>query len=63
VLGIIVTWMLLTRPLESFLALGWLLGFYAALFGAMMILLGLRLQRANQAGHDKTPGVNLAAGT
>ena len=45
VLGIIVTWMLLTRPLESFLALGWLLGFYAALFGAMMILLGLRLQR------------------
>jgi uncharacterized membrane protein HdeD (DUF308 family) len=63
VLGIIVTWMLLTRPLESFLALGWLLGFYAALFGAMMILLGLRLRRANQAGHDKTPGVNLAAGT
>ena len=62
-LGVIVTWMLLTRPLESFLALGWLLGFYAALFGAMMILLGLRLQRANQAGHDKTPGVNLAAGT
>ena len=42
VLGIIVTWMLLTRPLESFLALGWLLGFYAASFGAMMILLGLR---------------------
>lgn len=63
VLGIIVTWMLLTRPLESFLALGWLLGFYTALFGAMMILLGLRLRRANQAGHDKTPGVNLAAGT
>lgn len=61
-LGVIVTWMLLTRPLESFLALGWLLGFYAALFGAMMILLGLRLRRANQAGHDKTPGVNLAAG-
>ena len=27
------------------------------------ILLGLRLQRANQARHDKTPGVNLAAGT
>ncbi|MBI2740696.1 MAG: HdeD family acid-resistance protein [Rhodospirillales bacterium] len=63
VLGIIVTWMLLTRPLESFLALGWLLGFYAAVFGAMMILLGLRLRRANQAGHGKAPGANQAAGT
>lgn len=63
VLGIIVTWMLLTRPLESFLALGWLLGFYAASFGAMMILLGLRLRRANQAGHGKAPGANQAAGT
>lgn len=63
VLGIIVTWMLLTRPLESFLALGWLLGFYAAVFGAMMILLGLRLRRANQAGHGKAPGANPAAGT
>ena len=54
VLGIIVTWMLLTRPLESFLALGWLLGFYAALFGAMMILLGLRLHPGNalQLGLD-----------
>jgi uncharacterized membrane protein HdeD (DUF308 family) len=63
VLGIIVTWMLLTRPLESFLALGWLLGFYAASFGAMMILLGLRLRRANQAGHGKAHGANQAAGT
>lgn len=63
VLGIIVTWMLLTRPLESFLALGWLLGFYAASFGTMMILLGLRLRRANQAGHGKAPGANQAAGT
>jgi hypothetical protein len=62
VLGIIVTWMLLTRPLESFLALGWLLGFYAALLSNDDPA-GLRLQRANQAGHDKTPGVNLAAGT
>ena len=63
VLGIIVTWMLLTRPLESFLALGWLLGFYTASFGTMMILLGLRLRRANQAGHGKAPGANQAAGT
>jgi uncharacterized membrane protein HdeD (DUF308 family) len=63
VLGIIVTWMLLTRPLESFLALGWLLGFYAAFFGAMMLLLGLRLRRANHAEHDKAPDANQAAGT
>jgi uncharacterized membrane protein HdeD (DUF308 family) len=55
VLGIIVTWMLLTRPLESFLALGWLLGFYAALFGAMMILLGLRLRAQIRQGTTKLP--------
>ena len=62
-LGVFVTWMLLTRPLESFLALGWLLGFYAAFFGAMMLLLGLRLRRANHTEHDKGPDANQAAGT
>ena len=62
-LGVFVTWMLLTRPLESFLALGWLLGFYAAFFGAMMLLLGLRLSRANHTEHDKAPDANQAAGT
>ena len=62
-LGVLVTWMLLTRPLESFLALGWLLGFYAAFFGAMMLLLGLRLSRANHTEHDKAPDANQAAGT
>lgn len=49
VLGGAVTWMLLTRPLESFLALGWLLGFYAALFGVLMILLGLRLRSIHRS--------------
>ena len=49
VLGIVVTWMLLTRPVESFLALGWLIGFYAAIFGGMMILLGLRLRKADRS--------------
>ena len=63
VLGVVVTWMLLTRPLESFLALGWLLGFYAAFFGAMMLMLGLRLRRANHTEHDKGPDANQAAGT
>ncbi|EPX87698.1 hypothetical protein ruthe_00271 [Rubellimicrobium thermophilum DSM 16684] len=56
VLGVVVTWMLLTRPLESFLALGWLLGFYAAVFGAMMMLLGLRLRR-NSKPDDSTESV------
>ena len=63
VLGVFVSWMLLTRPLETFLALGWLLGFYAAFFGAIMILLGLRLRRADRSGHDKAAGANQAAGT
>lgn len=62
-LGVLVTWMLLTRPLESFLALGWLLGFYAAFFGAMMLMLGLRLRRANHTEHDKGPEANQAVGT
>lgn len=62
-LGVAVTWMLLTRPLESFLALGWLLGFYAAFFGAMMILLGLRLRRALRETSDKGTGAAQTAGT
>ena len=49
VLGVVVTWMLLTRPVESFLALGWLIGFYGAVFGVMMILLGLRLRKADRS--------------
>ncbi len=56
VLGIIVTWMLLTRPLESFLALGWLIGFYAAIFGVMMILLGLRLRKADRPNDGTIAG-------
>ena len=58
VLGVVVTWMLLTRPVESFLALGWLIGFYAAVFGVMMILLGLRLRKADRsdgAAFDNAP--------
>ena len=52
------TGMLLTRPVESFLALGWLIGFYAAVFGVMMILLGLRLRKADRsdgAAFDNAP--------
>lgn len=43
-LGIVVLWFLMTRPVESLLALGWLLGIYAAIFGLAMILLGLKLR-------------------
>lgn len=56
VLGVVVTWMLLTRPLESFLALGWLIGFYAAVFGVMMILLGLRLRKADRSDVGNNAG-------
>ena len=45
-LGLAVLWLLLTRPAESFLALGWLLGSFAALYGGFLIMLGLRLRRA-----------------
>ena len=50
------TWMLLTRPVESFLALGWLIGFYAAIFGVMMILLGLRLRKADRPNDGTIAG-------
>lgn len=43
-LGIVVLWFLMARPVESLLALGWLLGIYAAIFGIAMILLGLKLR-------------------
>ena len=39
-------------------ALGWLIGFYAAVFGVMMILLGLRLRKADRsdgAAFDDAP--------
>ena len=54
--GVVVTWMLLTRPVESFLALGWLIGFYAAIFGVMMILLGLRLRKADRPNDGTIAG-------
>lgn len=44
-LGIAVTWVLFTSPAGSVLALGWLLGIYAAIFGVTMILLALKLKK------------------
>lgn len=48
VLGAIVLWMFFTRPIESFLAAGWILGFYAALYGGMLLFLGWRLRKENK---------------
>ncbi|MDH0827401.1 HdeD family acid-resistance protein [Acinetobacter johnsonii] len=43
-LGAAVTWVLFTTPAGSIMALGWLLGVYAAIFGVTMILLALKLR-------------------
>jgi uncharacterized membrane protein HdeD (DUF308 family) len=45
VLGGIVIWLFLTRPLETFVAAGWLLASYALISGIILTLLGLRLRR------------------
>jgi uncharacterized membrane protein HdeD (DUF308 family) len=49
-LGALIVWLLFTRPVESLMALGWILGLYAAIFGVAMIVLGLRLRKL----HDET---------
>lgn len=48
-LAAFVIWMLLTAPVETFLAMGWVLAFYAAMFGVAMLLLGFRLRRVAKA--------------
>lgn len=45
-LGVLVIWLFATRPVESFLAAGWVVGGYAGLLGVFMIMLGLRLRKA-----------------
>ncbi|WP_428408403.1 HdeD family acid-resistance protein [Hyphococcus sp.] len=47
-LGAVVVWFVLTNPAGGVLALGWLLGAYAFLFGLMMILLGLKLRQLHR---------------
>lgn len=51
-LGAFVIWFLATSPVESLLALGWLLAIYAAIFGVTMILLGLKLRRSDGEADD-----------
>lgn len=43
--GAFIVWMLLTMPVQTYIALGWVIAFYAAVFGVMMLMLGLRLRR------------------
>jgi uncharacterized membrane protein HdeD (DUF308 family) len=58
-LGAAVTWFLLTTPAGSVLALGWLLGVYAAIFGVTMILLAFKLRKAG--GSDDASGTEASA--
>ncbi len=53
-LGVLVVWFLFTYPAQSLLALGWVLAIYAAIFGVVMILLGLRLRKAHGNANDDT---------
>lgn len=48
-LGVFVGWTLLTTPTGGVIALGWLLGLYASVFGLLLVLLGLRLKRLAEA--------------
>lgn len=52
-LGIFVVWFLFAYPAQSLLALGWVLAIYAAIFGVVMILLGLRLREAHKDANDR----------
>ena len=45
ILGAIVLWIFFTRPVESFVAAGWLLGFHAAVYGVTLVCLRWRLRK------------------
>jgi uncharacterized membrane protein HdeD (DUF308 family) len=49
-LGVLIVWFLATSPVETLLALGWLLAIYAAIFGVTIILLGLKLRKSPAFG-------------
>ena len=40
-----VLWIFFTRPVESFVAAGWLLGFHAAVYGVTLLFLSWRLRK------------------
>ena len=47
-LGAIVLWIFFTRPVESFVAAGWLLGFHAAVYGVTLLFLSWSLRKTRQ---------------
>ena len=47
-LGAIVLWIFFSRPVELFLAAGWLLSFYAAVYGVTLLFLSWRLRKTRQ---------------
>ncbi|HBY9732515.1 TPA: HdeD family acid-resistance protein [Klebsiella pneumoniae] len=47
-LGAIVLWIFFSRPVESFVAAGWLLSFYAAVYGVTLLFLSWRLRKTRQ---------------
>lgn len=57
--GCALTWILFTTPVGSVLALGWLFGSYAAIFGATMILLALKLKKLDAS--DSASGTEVSA--
>ncbi|EIT7733849.1 heat resistance membrane protein HdeD-GI, partial [Escherichia coli] len=48
ILGAIVLWIFFTRPVESFVAAGWLLGFHAAVYGVTLLFLSWSLRKTRQ---------------
>ncbi|GIX19126.1 MAG: hypothetical protein KatS3mg120_0802 [Erythrobacter sp.] len=50
VFGGLLIWLLFTYPLASLISLGWVIAFYAALSGALQLLLALRLRRLDRTG-------------
>ncbi len=49
ILGAVIIWFVLNNPAGGVLALGWLLGIYAFMFGIVMILLSLKLRQFYRA--------------
>ena len=57
ILGAIVLWIFFTRPVESFVAAGWLLGFHAAVYGVTLLFLSWSLRK--RAWGKSVPNQNL----
>ncbi|GGY38339.1 HdeD family acid-resistance protein [Parvularcula lutaonensis] len=54
IFGIAVAWLVVVQPEAALLALGWIIGFYALVFGVIMIALGLRLRKLAKSQSEGT---------